>query len=102
MEGLAFPQFVPPPGEYSQGPFDVLDYEIGWEDQLPIGDMILTSLWSGDAGLTVMDGGFTGSTSTVWISGGVGGYLYRVVNLITTTGGRTLGRQLKFKIKSAA
>jgi hypothetical protein len=98
MEGLAYPQFVPPPGLYVQDPTEVLDYQINWADFLPTGDAIASSAWTADTGLTVTTGGYTATTTTVWVSGGTARYLYRVTNTVTTTGGRTIDKVLKFKI----
>lgn len=98
FEGLAYPQFVPPPGLYTQDPTEVLDYSIDWADWLPTGDTISTSVWSADTGLTVVGGGNTATTTTVWVSGGVICYLYRVTNTITTAGGRTADKVLKIRV----
>lgn len=100
-EGLAYPQFVPPPGLYTQDPSEVLSYTIDWSDWLSTGDTISTSAWTADEGLTVAGGGNTTTTATVVVSGGVVRYLYRVKNTITTAGGNTGVRVLKIRILNA-
>jgi len=99
FEGLAYPQFVPSPGKYSQRVNELLDYGIDWSTELPTGDTIVASTWVGDTGLTLSNESFTTTTTTVWVSGGTKNYLYRVLNTITTAGGRVAVGKLYFRIK---
>jgi hypothetical protein len=99
LEGLAFPQDAPPPGEYSQRADEVLDYTVDYSGFLPTGDVIVSSTWTADEGLILSRDSFTDSSTTIWVSGGVAGFLYRVHNLIETQGGRVVDRKLLFKIK---
>lgn len=99
MEGLAYPKYVPTPGEYTQGFYEVLDYVNDWSDWLPTGDAIATSTWTAQTGLTIRDGGHSDTTTTVWVSGGNEESCYWAMNLVTTTGGRTGQRTLQFRIK---
>ncbi len=51
-------------------------------------------------GLILSETWFTPTGTTVWVSGGIPGYLYEVRNTITTSAGRlSATRVLKFKIK---
>src|ERR1700757_1289609 len=82
FEGLAYPQEVPSPGRFSQFVTEVLDYEVDYSNELAATDVISASVWSGDAGLTLSNESFTASTSTVRVSGGAAGYVYRVTNTV--------------------
>ncbi len=101
LEGLATPQWDPPPGLYTQYPTEVLDYAIDWSDFLPDGDRIVESGWTADTGLNIGQFAFTDASTTLWVSGGEAGFLYRVTNTISTAGGRQSVRVLHFKIKHA-
>jgi hypothetical protein len=83
-------------------PNEVLDYQIDWSDRLD-GDTIDASTWafaSGD-GMLVMDSdSFTGTTTTLWLSGGTLNATYEVTNHITTDGGREMDQTAKIKLKS--
>jgi len=73
-------------------PDEVLDYVWQWSSWLN-GDTITGSTFSNEIGsLTLTSPSFTDSTATVFISGGVVGGSYKVVNQITTSGGRTAER----------
>lgn len=65
-----------------------LDYTLDWSDRLDTGDSIASSEWLADTGLIADRDSNTNSTSTVWLSGGVGGRWYRVSNTVTTGAGR--------------
>lgn len=85
-------------------PEATLDYLINWVDWLSTGDSIDTSTWSieaitGDADpLTSTATASSTSTTTVKLSGGTIGNLYRVYNTITTNGGLTDRRYFRVKI----
>jgi hypothetical protein len=68
----------------------------GWA--LPTGYPIKSSTWTADFGITISDACFTDTATTVWVTGGVPHYLYRMINTITTAWGRTVDRALWFKI----
>jgi hypothetical protein len=95
----------PTPGRYSQGVYERLDYDNDWSDWVPAGDAIITSTWTAipykptEVGLTVTDGGYTSTSTTIWVSGGDEGVRYAVMNIVTTQGGRTGERILEFRIK---
>lgn len=78
-------------------PDEVLDYEIDWTSRLD-GDTISSSTWTVPDGLTSSSNTNTDSTVTIWLSGGTVGTIYRVMNEITTTGGRTMDQTVNLKI----
>lgn len=100
FEGLGYPQFVPTPGNFVQFVGEVLDYGVDWSEFLPSGDVVVSSSWSGDAGVTLSDMVFSSSLAVVWVSGGVVDYVYRVVNTVTSSGGRTGVAEFQVRIKS--
>ena len=83
-----------------------LDYLISWSQWLPGGDTISTSSWSvesisGDADpLASTDTGKTDTTTTITLSGGTTGNIYKVYNTITTAGGLTDRRYFRVKVKA--
>lgn len=82
----------------------VLDYLLSWSNWLSSGDTISTSSWSiqaisGDSDpLTTTSDSNTDTTTTVKLSGGTVGNLYKVYNTITTNGGYTDRRYFRVKI----
>lgn len=87
-------------------PEAALDYLISWSEWLPSGDTISTSTWSleaitGDTDpLTTTSNAKTDSATTVNLSGGTSGNIYKVYNTITTTGGLTDRRYFRVKVKA--
>lgn len=79
-------------------PSEVKDYGWDWSDRLGA-DVIDTSTWAVDGGLTITDQSFSGSTAIVWLSGGTLNTIATATNTITTTGGRTHERTLKVWIR---
>jgi hypothetical protein len=78
------------------------DYVFDWSAWLGA-DVIQTSTWVVDAGLTVGTGpkapSHDGATATVWLSGGTVNKVYRVTNRVVTTGGRTDDRTAEIWVK---
>lgn len=86
------PQWIKAPGARK-------DYSRDWADWLGT-DTIASSSWSADdTGISVESSTHTDKTTTVWLSGGVVGKTYRVVNTIVTTGGRTEVKSIKINVK---
>ena len=79
--------------EYDKHPNDVLDLTPDYTGFLD-GDVITGSSWSGD-GLTVVSSGFTDTTTTVRLSGGVSGREYTPANTFSTAGGMTEVRRIR-------
>ena len=85
--------------KFIKDPDAVLDYEIDWSDWL-VTDTISASTWTADTGLTVDSDSFTDTATTVWLSGGVVGTSYEVVNHIATASGREDDRTIVIKCKN--
>jgi hypothetical protein len=80
-------------------PDEIKDYVVDWSDLLGE-DTIAASIWIIPDGLTKTSDSNTGATATIWLSSGVAGTSYALVNRITTAGGRTYDRTIKLKVKS--
>ena len=80
-------------------PDEVLDYSVDWTGRIEA-DPIATSDWtiSPDGSLTEDSSAFVGAVATVWLSGGVAGATYVLLNHITTEGGRTLDQSVTIKV----
>lgn len=74
--------------DYTKDPDDRIDVSFNWVGFLD-GDTIDTSTFLLPDGLTEFDSSNTTLRTTVWVSGGSAGNLYRVTNRIVTDGGRT-------------
>lgn len=69
---------------YVKSPAAVLDYEIDWSQYLNgSADTITASSWTADTGITLSNQSFTGTTTTVRVTGGALGGQYQISNLIT-------------------
>jgi hypothetical protein len=80
-------------------PNEVLDYELDWSIRLEA-DTITTSTWTVPAGITMNSSSHTTTVSVIWLSGGVEGASYEILNRIVTAGGRTMDQTVKLKIRS--
>ena len=87
------------PNEYAQDAAEYLDYKVDWSGWLAGGDTIVTSTFTADLGITLTNPSFAQTSATVWISGGVNGTSYNVVNSIVTAQGRKAERTLRIDIK---
>lgn len=74
-------------GVASKDPAAVLDFAVDWTAWLAAGDEIAASTWTLPAGLVQQASNFTTTATRVWLSGGVAGRVYEVVNRITTDAG---------------
>lgn len=87
-------------------PEATLSYLLDWTDWLPAGSVISTSNWtvetiSGDNdNLTTTGNEKTDNTTSITLTGGTEGNIYRVYNTITTDGSQTDRRYFRVKIKS--
>jgi len=81
-------------------PDATLDFGFNWEPWLD-GDTIATSIWIVPDGITKDSDLFTVvGITTIWLSGGTLYDVYRLVNRITTVGGRKNDRTLVIKMVS--
>lgn len=90
----------------SKDPNDVLDFQIDWlgtaADPGPLyglSDAIANSLWVVPAGLSVETETFAAGSATIWLSGGVAGVSYSILNRITTDDGRVFDQTVKLPVK---
>ena len=72
---------------------DLIDFSIDYTDEMAQSDptdIITASVWTKEGNIVIEDGTlFTGTTSTVWVSGGGQvGEISRLHNVVTTNGGR--------------
>ena len=84
---------------FSKDPQAVLDYSIDWRDWLGDTEVISTSSWTVESGLTEDSDSNTDTVATVWLSGGTDGNCYDVTNSITTDEGRTDNRTIMIEVK---
>lgn len=92
-------------------PAEVLDYFVDWTFMLE-GDTIASSAFSlpvitdangdavDDAGVTIVRSSFTDHFTGVWITGGVLGKRATVLNIVVTTGGRTIAQTVMLPVGS--
>jgi hypothetical protein len=87
---------------FTKDPQAVLDYTINWSDWLD-GDTISTSTWTAESGITVEASpapSFTTTTTTIWLSGGTLGTVYRITNHVVTAATREDDRTFTVKIET--
>jgi hypothetical protein len=77
-----------------------LDYTLDWSDSLDAGDQVVASEWVADAGLVANRSSYTATTTTTWLSGGIGGRWYRVSNKVTTGSGRVHIRGFRVLVRA--
>jgi hypothetical protein len=80
-------------------PDEVLDYGIRWAGRIG-NDTIATSTWTVPSGIFKERDDHDGSTTTLWLSGGVLDATYEFLNRITTAGGRRLDQTVTLKMKA--
>lgn len=94
-------------GTFLKDPDEVLDFTIQYELNGSSGDylfrnsadQIASSTWTIPSGITQDSSSNTAQSATVWLSGGTNGQSYECKNRITTTGGRTLERSIRIRVK---
>jgi hypothetical protein len=94
---------IPPVGEgmeasFIKEPDAFLDYGFDWSQWLEDGEAVVVSTWVVPEGLTVEAEEFTGTITTVWLSGGTVGANYRLVNHIETAT-RTDERSMQIRVR---
>lgn len=85
----------------TKDPDALLDYVFDWSDWLET-DVITSSTWTVDAGLTRESDSATTTQTSVWLSGGTVGGVYEALNRIVTGGGRTADRVLLVRVLDEA
>lgn len=70
-------------------PNEVLDYVLNWAARLGA-DTISTSTWTVPANIVQDSASRTDTTTTVWLSSGITGETYALLNRVVTAGGRTM------------
>jgi hypothetical protein len=73
---------------YVHDPTSELDYGFNWAPWLAVGETIITSTWTIDAGLTKISDSKSNTATVVWIKGGTVGMDYTITNHIVTSVGR--------------
>lgn len=72
------------PQTFTKDPSDVLDYMFDWSDWLASGETISTYVLTVPTGITKDSESNTGTTVTIWLSGGTSGASYEIACKITT------------------
>lgn len=85
--------------QWEKDPSAVKDYSVDWAAWLA-GDTISSYTVVVQAGLTKDSDSRNVGVVTVWLSGGVAGKTYSVVNRIVTTNGRTEERTFEILVKN--
>lgn len=85
---------------YVKDPNANLDYGFNWSDWLASEETIETSIWTVPAGLTKESESNTTTVTVVWLSGGIVGVDYEVVNHIVTSMGREDDRTITLKVRN--
>jgi len=83
----------------TKDPNSILDYGFNWTKWLD-GDILNSNTWIVPAGITEVSNSYSGQITVIWLSGGTLGEVYKIVNRITTVGGRTDDRTLVLKIRN--
>jgi len=83
-------------------PDEVKDYRLTWTNMLTGGDTISSSVWTiaTGTGLTIDSQATENAEAVVWLSDGVDGSTYTLLNEIVTTGGRTYQQSVKLRCRS--
>ena len=82
-------------------PNEKLDFSLDWrvENRIPVGDVIVASLWIAPPGVSVVSESFSDTVTTIWLTGGTIGETYDFLNRVTTEAGRILDKTVRLKIK---
>lgn len=83
--------------DYQQEVGDILDYDFNWVVKLGE-DSIATSVFTLPDGLSEVSSSHDTGSATIFVSGGTAGRVYRIVNTITTAGGRKYERTIRVQI----
>jgi len=86
--------------DYEKDPQETIDLSFAWAPKLD-GDTIVTSTFTLPDGLTEESTAIDGSITTIFVSGGTIGRIYRIVNTLTTSGGRTYERTIYVRVRES-
>lgn len=75
-----------------------VDYSLDWSDWLIGDDVISTSEWTSDDGITISGMSLDNQITTVWVQGGEPGKWYLLTNTVTSAAGRIDQRTIRLKI----
>lgn len=78
-------------------PGAVLDYSIDWSDWLATGETITSSTWVVNDGVTLSAQSSAGAVQTIFVSGGIDGRQYVLINFIETNQGRKDSRAITLR-----
>jgi hypothetical protein len=79
-----------------QTPASVLDYTVDYTCDLGV-DTIISSSWAASSpDCTLSNAGFTTTSATVFLTGGVPQNIYTITNTVITAGGRTFQETLQY------
>lgn len=84
---------------YTKDPDAVLDYHWNWKPYLSDGEIINTSTFFVSPGILVGVTASTTTDTTLWLSGGQIGKVYRCTNRIVTNQGRTEDRSINVRVR---
>lgn len=85
--------------EFEHAPLAILDYGLDWSSWLVSGETITNSTWTVDTGLTKsLEQNLAGVTS-LFVSGGVVGKVYKLTNTITTSTTRSDSRTIRLSCR---
>ncbi|MET3348313.1 hypothetical protein ABIF52_008694 [Bradyrhizobium japonicum] len=84
----------------SKSPAELLDYGVDWQLRLTAGEAISASTFELPPGLVATRSTFSGSLAQLFIAGGANGELYRILNRVTTTAGRTIEQVIHLGVMS--
>lgn len=85
--------------EYDHSPSSSLDYGVDWSSWLLSGEEILTSDWDISPSLTLSSPASSTTLTSVFVTGGEVGVIYRLTNTITTSLSKTDNRVLILSCK---
>ncbi|MCK1669432.1 hypothetical protein [Bradyrhizobium sp. 153] len=97
---VALPQGLARAAWPSKSPDEVQDYGADWRSRLAKDETIASSTFVLPPGVVASKSTYSGAVAEVRISGGANGELYRILNRITTTAGRTLEQAIHLGVMS--
>lgn len=84
---------------FVKDPDSKLDYKIDWAAWLGGSDTISTSTWTVPDGITKASDTNDDNSTTIWVSGGIAGNDYNLVNHIVTAADREADRTIRIQVR---